>query len=112
MTATQGTMYIVEDDATLRASLVRLAREVNLPCVTFGCASEFLEAYDPAAPGCLVLDVRMPGMSGTDLHKRLVADGITIPVIMISGHGDIPMASAAIRRGAVDFLEKPVKPQV
>ena len=112
MMESKGTVYVVDDDPGVRASLSRLLEEVSLPCHGFGTANEFLEAYDPASPGCLVLDVRMPGLSGIELHKRLVAEGATIPVIMISGHGDIPMAAEAMRRGAVDFMEKPVNPQL
>jgi len=108
----EATVYVVDDDPGVRASLRRLLEEVSLPCEACGTANEFLELYDPASPGCLVLDVRMPGMSGIELHKRLVAEGVTIPVIMISGHGDIPMAAESMRRGAVDFMEKPVSPQV
>jgi two-component system response regulator FixJ len=108
----EATVYVVDDDPGVRASLKRLLEEVNLPCEAFGTADEFLEVYHPASPGCLVLDVRMPGMSGIELHKRLVAEGVTIPVIIISGHGDIPMAAESMRRGAVDFMEKPVTPQM
>jgi two-component system response regulator FixJ len=112
MTEFNGTVYVVDDDRSMRASLRRLLEEVSLRCEGFGTANEFLEAYDPTSPGCLVLDVRMPGMSGIDLHKRLVAEGVTIPVIIISGHGDVPMAADAMRRGAMDFMEKPVSPQL
>ncbi|MBU0616779.1 MAG: response regulator [Planctomycetes bacterium] len=107
----KGTVYVVDDDPGVRTSLRRLLEEVSLPCQAFGTANEFLKAYSPASPGCLVLDVRMPGMSGIELHKRLVAEDVTIPVIIISGHGDIPMAAETMRRGAVDFMEKPVSPQ-
>jgi len=107
----KGTVYVVDDDPGVRGALKRLTEEVSLPCEAFGTANQFLEAYDPASPGCLVLDVRMPGMSGIELHKRLVAEGVTIPVIMISGHGNIPMAVGAMRRGAIDFMDKPVDPQ-
>ena len=112
MMESKGTVYIVDDDPGVRASLRRLLEEVDLPSEGFGTANEFLEAYNPASPGCLVLDVRMSGMSGIELHKRLVAEGVTIPVIIITGHGDIPMAAGAMRRGAIDFMEKPVSPQL
>ena len=105
-------VYIVDDDAAIRAALRRLAEEVGLNCATFSDGNEFLDAYNPGQPGCLVLDVRMPGISGIELHKRLVADDIDLPVILVSGYGDIPMATDALRRGAVDFLEKPVSPQL
>jgi RNA polymerase sigma factor (sigma-70 family) len=101
----------VDDDGEVRQSLGRLLASVNLPCRAFGNAKEFLDAYEPAWPGCLVLDVRMPGMSGIELHKHLVAKGVAIPVIIITGHGDIPMAVDALQRGAASFLEKPVRPQ-
>lgn len=112
MTESNGTVYVVDDDPGVCASLKRLMEEVSLRCEGFGTAKEFLEACAPPGPGCLVLDVRMPGMSGIELHKRLVAEGVTIPVIIISGHGDIPMAADAMRRGAMDFMEKPVNPQL
>ena len=107
----EGTVFIVDDDAEVRQSLTRLLVSVHLPCQAFGSAKEFLDAYDPAQPGCLVLDVRMPGMSGIDLHKHLVAMGDPIPVIIITGHGDSQMAADALRRGAVSFLDKPVRPK-
>jgi RNA polymerase sigma factor (sigma-70 family) len=77
-----------------------------------GTAHEFLDAYDPAAPGCLLLDVRLPGMSGLRLQDELIARGITTPIIFISGHGDLPMAVEAMKKGAYDFLEKPVGDQM
>ena len=107
----ESTVFLVDDDMEVRQSLTRLLASVNLPCQAFGNAREFLDAYDPARPGCLVLDVRMPGMSGIELQKHLVSKDIAIPVIIITGHGDIPMAVDALHRGAVSFLEKPVRPQ-
>lgn len=107
----QGTVFIVDDDARVRKGLGRLFESVNQRFQAFSTASEFLEAYDPGKPGCLVLDVRMPGMSGIELHKRIVAEKLAVPVIIISGHGNVPMASDALRRGATDFLEKPIDPQ-
>ncbi len=107
----EPTVFVVDDDPNVRESLAQLLESVDQPCKMFATAKEFLEAYDPASPGCVVLDVRLPGMSGNELHRHLEAEGISLPVIIISGHGDIPMATAAMRRGAVDFMEKPVKPQ-
>lgn len=107
-----STVFVVDDDPDVRRSLTRLMEEVEQPVQAFANAREFLEAYDPACAGCLVLDVRMPGMSGTELHKKLLADGITIPIIIITGHGDVPMAVEALQRGAIGFIEKPIRPQV
>lgn len=107
-----STVFVVDDDPDVRQSLMRLMEEVEQPIRAFGSAGEFLEAYDPAEAGCLVLDVRMPGMSGTELQKKLLADGVAIPVIMITGHGDVPMAVEALQRGAIGFIEKPIRPQV
>ena len=107
----EGTVFIVDDDPAILKSMARLLAEVAQPSATFQSAREFLEAYDPAQPGCLLVDVRMPGMSGIELHKTLIAQGSKIPVIVITGHGDVPMAAKALRRGAVDFIEKPLEPQ-
>ena len=107
----ESTVFLVDDDDEVRQSLGRLLASVNLPCRAFGTAKEFLDAYEPAWPGCLVLDVRMPGMSGIELQKHLVGKGVAIPIIIITGHGDIPMAVDALQRGVVSFLEKPVRPQ-
>lgn len=108
----EGTVFIVDDDPAILKSTARLLEEVAQPSATFQSANEFLESYDPAQAGCLVLDVRMPGMSGTELHKKLLADGVTIPIIIVTGHGDVPMAVEALQRGAIGFIEKPIRPQV
>ncbi len=107
-----STVFLVDDDPDVRQSLTRLMEELAQPIKTFGSAREFLDAYDAADAGCLVLDVRMPDMSGTELQKKLLADGIPIPVIIITGHGDVPMAVEALQRGAIGFIEKPIRPQV
>jgi RNA polymerase sigma factor (sigma-70 family) len=104
-------VYIVDDDEALRRSLGRLLEEVNLGAESYASVGEFLAAYDSARPSCAVLDVRMPGMSGMDLQRKLMEEGIEIPVIIVTGHGDITMAVEAMRCGAVDFLEKPYRPQ-
>ncbi len=103
------TVFVVDDDESVRASLRFLLRSAGLESGAFGSASEFLATYDPAQPGCLVLDVRMPGMSGLELQQELNLRGAIIPVIFITGHGDIPMAVAAMRHGAHDFLQKPFR---
>ncbi len=102
-------VYIVDDDEAMRTALVDLLDSVQLPTETYATAERFLEHFVPDRPGCLLLDVRMPGMGGIELHKRLVARKVTLPVIIISGHGDIPMAVEAVRGGALDFMEKPFR---
>jgi FixJ family two-component response regulator len=104
-------VFIVDDDDAVRNSLRLLARSVGLNATAFQSAQEFLEEYDPAEPGCLVLDVRMPGMSGIELQQQLNLRGAVIPVIFITGHGDIPMAVEAMQQGAFDFLQKPFRDQ-
>src|ERR1700729_1570716 len=104
-------VFIVDDDEAVRNSLRLLVKSVGLPASTTNSAHEFLTSYDPAHPGCLILDVRMPGMSGIELQQQLNLRGAVIPVIFISGHGDIPMAVEAIQQGAFDFLQKPFRNQ-
>ena len=105
------TVYVVDDDEGVRNSLRFLLKSVGLATRALASASEFLEAYRPNQPGCLVLDVRMPGMSGIELQQQLNLRGATIPVIFITGHGDIPMAVEAMQHGAFDFLQKPFRDQ-
>lgn len=105
------TVYIVDDDSGVRSSIRVLMKSVGLPALTFPSAQEFLRAYLPSQPGCVVLDIRMPGMSGLELQQALNERGAVIPVIFISGHGDIPMAVDAMRHGAFDFLQKPFRDQ-
>ena len=102
-------VFVVDDDESVRSSLRFLLRTAALESRAFGSAAEFLRSYDPAQPGCLVLDVRMPGMSGLELQLELNLRGAIIPVIFITGHGDIPMAVEAMRHGAHDFLQKPFR---
>jgi RNA polymerase sigma factor (sigma-70 family) len=102
----------VDDDDSVRRALQRLARSVGLNVEAFSSAQEFLDRYDPSRPGCLVLDVRMPGLSGLDLQDELNVRGITIPVIFMTGHGDVPMSVRAMKAGAVDFISKPFNDQV
>lgn len=106
------TVFIVDDDPAVRKSMQSLIQSVGLRVETFASAQEFLDAYDDSRTGCLVLDVRMPRMSGLDLQARLVAEGKYIPIIIVTGFGDMAMAVRAMRAGAVDVLEKPVSPQV
>lgn len=100
-------IYIVDDDEALRDSLVWLLESSGHRVRAFESAEDFLAAYQPAMTGCLVLDVRMPGMSGLELFEELRARHCTLPVIFITGHGDVPMAVSAVKKGAVDFIEKP-----
>ena len=105
------TVFVVDDDAAVRQSFEWLVGSVGLKTETYASARAFLEGYDPARPGCLVLDVRMPGMSGLELQERLAAQGITLPVIVVSGYGDVPTAVRVMKQGAVDFIEKPFSDQ-
>lgn len=105
------TVFIVDDDEAVRNSLRLLLKSVGLAALALPTAQEFLANYDPQQPGCLVLDVRMPGMSGLELQEQLNVRGAIIPVIFITGHGDIPMAVEAMQQGAFDFLQKPFRDQ-
>jgi FixJ family two-component response regulator len=108
----EPTVYVVDDDQAVGNSLSWLIGSINLNVEMHGSARSFLEACEPAHSGCLVLDVRMPGMSGLDLQEELVNHGITLPVIIITGHADVPMAIRAMKAGAFDFVEKPFNDQV
>jgi FixJ family two-component response regulator len=100
-------IYLVDDDEALRDSLVWLLESQGFKVEAFASAEAFLRVWRPEFNGCLLLDVRMPGMSGLELHERLRAHYCTLPVIFITGHGDVPMAVAALKKGAIDFIEKP-----
>jgi FixJ family two-component response regulator len=104
-------VFVVDDDPSIRDALTSLIRSVGLGVETFGSAREFLSRQPPDAPGCLVLDVRLPGLSGLDLQRELAAAQITMPIIFITGHGDIPMTVQAMKAGAVEFLTKPFRDQ-
>ena len=106
-----ATVFVVDDDAGVRSSIRMLLRSIGLAATPVASAQEFLAAFDPAQPGCLVLDIRMPGMSGMELQQELNLRGATIPVIFITGHGDVPMAVEAMQHGAFDFLQKPFRDQ-
>lgn len=107
----QAVVYIVDDDEGARASLAWLLNSVGIETEAFGGAADFLKAFDPRRPACLVLDVRMPEISGFQLQERLNALASELPVIFVSGHGDIPMSVRALQNGAVDFFEKPYNSQ-
>ena len=104
-------VMVVDDDAGVRNAMRALLKSVGLECTLFGSAREFLASYQPTQPGCLLLDIRMPGMSGLELQQELNLRGAVIPVIFMSGHGDIPMAVEAMQHGAFDFLQKPFRDQ-
>jgi len=106
-----ATVFVIDDDAAMRDSLKDLIRSVGLRVELFASAQDFLRSEHPDVPGCLVLDVRMPGLSGLDLQRRLADAGLTIPIIFISGHGDIPMTVRALKAGALEFLTKPFRDQ-
>jgi FixJ family two-component response regulator len=104
-------VFVVDDDAALRESLTDLLRSIGLRVETFASAQEFLQRKRPDVPSCLVLDVRLKGLSGLDLQKRMIEAGIDIPIIFITGHGDVPMTVQAMKAGAVEFLTKPFRDQ-
>lgn len=104
-------MLIVDDDLKVREALEDLLRSVDLQVETYGSAQEFLRANLPTAPSCLVLDIRMPGLSGLDLQAELVKEQVNIPIVFLTGHGDVPLAVRALRAGAVNFLMKPFHEQ-
>ena len=104
-------VFVVDDDPAVRDALAMLIRSVDLEVETFASGTDFLDAHDSQVTGCLVLDVRMPGMSGLDLQETLAAHGSALPIIFVTGHADVPMAVRAIRAGAFDFIEKPFQDQ-
>ena len=107
----QPVVYVVDDDPAIIRLLVELVDAMGLNVQAYRSAEEFLEAYKASGPGCLVLDVRVPGISGMELQKQLAAAGSTLPIIFITGHADVRMAVEAMERGAFGFLEKPFRPQ-
>ena len=111
MTEPDKLVFVVDDDAPLRESLKDLLHSVGLRVEAFASAQEFLRSKRPDVPSCLVLDVRLKGLSGLDLQKRMIEGGIDIPIIFITGHGDIPMTVQAMKAGAVEFLTKPFRDQ-
>jgi FixJ family two-component response regulator len=107
----QPIVFAIDDDASMREALSRLFRSIGMPTQIFSSAQDFLSFKRPDAPACLVLDVRLPGLSGIDLQRELVAADFAIPIIFITGHGDIPMSVQAMKAGAVEFLTKPFRDQ-
>ncbi|MCU7815041.1 MAG: response regulator transcription factor [Candidatus Thiodiazotropha sp. (ex Lucinoma kastoroae)] len=106
------TVFVVDDDEEVRSALKLLFESVGLPVICYASAVEYLERFDETLPGCLVVDIRMPGMSGLDMQEKLIEQPIHPPVIVISGHGDVPMAVRAVQAGAVNFIEKPFRDQI
>lgn len=106
-----ATVFVVDDDDAVRNSLRWLLKSVGFPVTLFASAQEFLSAYQTDHPGRLVLDIRMPGMSGLELQRHLSLRGAIIPIVFITGHGDVPMAVDAMQQGAFDFLQKPFRDQ-
>lgn len=106
-----STVFVVDDDDAVRTSLRLLLKSVGLPVETYASAQEFLDAYDADRAGCLVLDIRMPGMSGLELQQKLNELHAILPIVFITGHGDVPMAVEAMQHGAVDFIQKPFRDQ-
>jgi len=107
----QETVFIIDDDAAVRDSLSFLLKSVGIESLSFASGDEFLEAYKPDWEGCILLDIRMPGISGMEVQRRLVERDCTLPIIFITGHGDIPMAVEAMHLGAHDFVQKPFHDQ-
>jgi two-component system response regulator FixJ len=107
----EPTVVVVDDDQSVRDALKWLIESVDLHVDTYGSATDFIQSFDPTAPGCLVLDVRMPGISGLELQENLVAHRCGLPVIIITGHADVAMCIRAFKGGAFAFLEKPVNEQ-
>lgn len=109
MITANATVYIVDDEPAIRDSLSLMIEQENIAVQTFESAEAFLDAYQPEQRGCAIIDVRMGGMDGMELHEVLIERNILLPIIFLTGHGDIPMSVQAMKAGAVDFLTKPVK---
>lgn len=107
----KATVFLVDDDEPVRRAIGLLLKSAGLACETFSSGDDFLASFDPSRPGCLLTDMRMPGISGLDLQGRLKDAGHDLPVIIITGHGDVPVAVRALKQGAVDFIEKPFSEQ-
>ncbi|MCW8904985.1 MULTISPECIES: response regulator transcription factor [Sedimenticola] len=107
----ESTVFIIDDDREVREALQLLMESVGLDVTSFDSANAYLEQFDAARPGCIILDVRMPGMSGLDLQNLLLEKPLCPPIIIITGHGDVPMAVRAVQAGAVDFIQKPFNDQ-
>ena len=111
MTEPDATVFVIDDDAPMRVALMNLIRSVGLRAELFASAQEFLRSKLPNVPSCLILDVRLPGLSGLDLQRRTIEAGMEIPIIFLTGYGDIPMTVRAMKAGAVEFLTKPFRDQ-
>jgi len=111
MAAEHSTVFIIDDDAGMRAAIEGLLESVGLPSESFGSAREFLDRQRAGGPCCLVLDVRLPGESGLDFQRKLAEAGVEIPIVFITAHGDIPMSVKAMKSGAMEFLTKPFRDQ-
>jgi len=111
VTAAAAMVFVIDDDAHIRAAIQGLLKSVGLRSEAFGTAQEFLRSKRPDTPSCLVLDVRLPGVNGLDFQQQLTDAGVHIPIIFITGHGDIPMTVKAMKSGAVEFLTKPFRDQ-
>ena len=111
MNETDATVYVVDDDRSVREALVDMIQSLGMQAKAFTSAQQFLQHKQPDTPGCLVLDVRLPGLSGLDLQRQLAQSDHPIPIIFITGHGDIPMSVRAMKEGAVEFLTKPFREQ-
>jgi FixJ family two-component response regulator len=107
----QAVVFVIDDDSSVRDALDSLIRSVALNVRSFGTTEEFLRTKRPDAPGCIVLDVRLPGLSGLDFQREMARSDIHLPVIFITGHGDVPMSVRAIKAGAIEFLTKPFRDQ-
>jgi FixJ family two-component response regulator len=112
MKSMEATVYVVDDDPSVRAGLARLLQSMGLTVKTFDSAREFLEEAVAEAPGCLIVDLRMPAMNGLELQEQLMTRNLNLPVIFLTGYGTVPASVRAMKRGAADFLEKPVDDQV
>ena len=112
MTEPQSIVFVVDDDASVHNSLKSLIRSVGLQVELFGSAQEFLQSKRPDVPSCFILDIRLPGISGLDFQRKLAAAKIPIPIIFITGHGDIPMSVRATKAGAVELLTKPFRDRI
>jgi FixJ family two-component response regulator len=111
MTEAKPVVFVIDDDQSVRDGLQGLIRSVGLQVSMFGSTQEFLESERPDVPGCLVLDIRLPGMGGLDFQRELAKSKINLPIVFITGHGDIPMTVQAMKAGAIEFLTKPFRDQ-
>jgi two-component system response regulator FixJ len=111
MSEPAATVFVIDDDEPVRDAIGLLLDSVDMPYESYGSARDFLDAYEPRSTGCIVLDIRMPGMSGLELQEHLFDAQDPIPIVFITGHGDIPMAVEAMKKGAADFIRKPFRDQ-